>query len=77
MQQVVFSVTAIAFIILAVSGGIRLLAGLGDETDFIQAMVESIIRFTEITKWVGLLIGLLAAAGNFMLLRRVQIKEAV
>jgi len=75
MQQIVFSVTAIATIMLAVSGSIRRLVGLGDELGLIRTIIENIIRLAGITAWVALLIGLLAAIGNYLLLRRVQIKE--
>jgi len=75
MQQIVFSVTAIAIIILAFSGGIRSLVGLGDDPGLIQTIVENVALITGIVAWIGLLIGILAAAGNYLLLRRAQIKE--
>jgi len=75
MQQIVFCVTTIAIFMLAVSGGIRRLVGLGDDLGLVQTIVENIVLLTGLTAWVGLLVGILAAAGNYLLLRRVQIKE--
>ena len=75
MQQIVFSVTAIAIIMLAVSGSIRRLVGLSDDLGLIQTTVENIIHLAGMAVWLALLIGLLAAAGNYILIRRVQIKE--
>jgi len=76
MQQIVFSVAAIAIIVLAFAGGMRHLAGLGDDLgDLIRNIIENTIRLTEMAAWIGLLIGLLAAAGNYLLLQRVEVKE--
>jgi len=76
MQQIVFSVTAIAAIIFAFSSGIRFLVRVSDELgDIIQRALENTLDFTGAAIWVILLLGILAAAGNYFLLRRAQVKE--
>jgi len=76
MQQVVFTVTVIAMIVYGFSSGIRFLVGSAyDLGDFIQTLIENSPGFFSVGVWVGLLLGILAAVGNFLLLRRVQIKE--
>jgi len=75
MQQIIFSVTAIAALVFGFSYIIRLVVGIAVLDSLIQGFVESAVGFTGITIWVMLLLGALAAAGNYLLMRRVQIKE--
>jgi hypothetical protein len=76
MQQVVFSVTAIAAIVFGFSSMIRLHVGAGgDLGDLIKILIENGTGFFTMGIWVGLAFGMLAAVGNYLLLRRVQIKE--
>jgi hypothetical protein len=75
MQQIVFSVTAIATIIFGFSSGIRFLVETADDLDgLIQNLINS-FGFFSIGVWVGLLLGILAAVENYFLIRRVQIKD--
>jgi len=76
MQQIVFTVTVIALVIFGGSAGIRYFVGFAEGFDnIINRIVESAIGLTSMGIWIGLLFGILAAAGNYLLLRRVQIKE--
>jgi len=75
MQQIVFSVTAIAIIVFAFSTGIRSLVGIADELgDTIQDILDNLFGFTSLAIWPVLAAGALAAVGNYLLLRRAQVK---
>ena len=75
MQQVVFTVSAIALVIFGGSASIRHFVGLSDDFgNIIRLLVENAISLATISIWVGMLFGMLAAAGNFLLLRRAQVK---
>jgi len=76
MQQIVFSVIAIALIVLTFSSGIRYIVGFPDDFgNLIQRIVENPIR--GLSPWLlgTLLLSIIAALGNFLLLRRAPVKE--
>ena len=68
LQQTVFTVAAVATIIFVLPGGLRHIAEGG--ADLEAALVGLLANPTFIPLW-----GALAAVGNFLLLRRAQVKE--
>jgi len=82
MQQIILSVIAIATAVFGFSYGIRFLVGADDAfwsnfEDAIQGFFDNLFGFTlgSFAMWGVLLVGILAAIGNYLLIRRVQIKE--
>jgi len=76
MQQVVFSVIAVAAIIFTFSGGIRHVIGIsGELDDIIPGILENPLDIISPVVWALLLFGILAAIGNYFLLRYAQVKE--
>ena len=76
LGKVVFSVVAVATVVFALPRVIGSLAGAaGDLADLIQRFVESPPNFSAYVLFFVLPLGILAAVGNFLLIRRVQIKD--
>jgi len=82
MQQIIFTVIAIATVVFGFTYGIRFLVradeALLNTFDYaIETIVGNLFGFTfgSLATWAALLVGMLAALGNYLLIRRVQIKE--
>ena len=76
MQQIVFTVAAITAILLTLLSSVRYAVSVSDGLGgMAQSAVESSFGFTSTLILATLLLGTLAAAGNYLLLRRAQIKE--
>jgi len=76
IQQIVFSVTVVAAVIFASSQGILRLVGTADNLDqHTQILAGSGVGTISWVIVFGLLCGLLAIVGNYLLLKRVPIKE--
>jgi len=73
IQQVVFTVAVVALGIYVLTNSVIFIVG--EETNIIQRIIESAPTLLAPIIWVVLLLGIIAATGNFLLLRRVQIKD--
>ena len=76
IQQVVFSVTVVATIVFGGSYGVYLLTRIADDLDgLFLNFLDNTLGLTSMAVLLGLVFGILAVIGNYLLLRRVQIKE--
>jgi len=74
MQRIVFTVGIIAVVVFGFTSGVRLLSDAFDDLgDIISSLVENGLGFITLGIWAGLVFGLLASIGNYLLVRRVQI----
>ena len=76
LNKVIFSVAAVVTVVYVLPRVIFSLAGVaGNLRDFIQRIIEIPSILLTYTLLVALLLGILAAAGNYLLIRRAPVKD--